>query len=158
MINSGNEERSHISDEDDSQISVVLGYRLTAGPERALLTVVRIHPEFHGPAWYKEARRQLWLRDTRTMMSLSHVHESGVMVGDNWFIHVAIKRLTRSRAEYCQVQSFNKFGNCNLKYFVFFSLRGGSSSLTMVESRRGTGPFRRKMKDGFAMIIFVSIF
>ena len=109
MINSGDEDRAHISDEDDSQISVLLGYRLTAGPERALCRVVRIHPEFHGPAWYKEARRQLWLRDTRTMMSLSHVHESGVKVGGNWFIQVAIKRLTRSRAEYCQVQFLNKF-------------------------------------------------
>ena len=82
---------------------MLLGYRLTTGPERTLLTVVRIHPEFHGPAWYQSARRQLWLKDTRAMMSLSHVHECGIKVAGDWYIQVAISRLTRSKEEYCQV-------------------------------------------------------
>ena len=106
MINSGDDVSAHISDQDDSQISVLLGYRLTAGPEKTFLRVVRIHPDFCGPAWYKEARRQLWLRDTRTMMSMAHVHECGVRVAGDWYIQVDIRRLTRSREEYCQVLVF----------------------------------------------------
>ena len=115
-INGGDDVRAHISDEDDSQISVVLGYRLTVGPEKALL---RIHPEFHGPAWYREARRQLWLKDTRAFMSLSYVHKCGVKVGEDWYIQVAIRRLTRSRDEYCQVLGVNWRGELLLRWLCF---------------------------------------
>ena len=52
-----------------------------------------------------ESSRQLWLRDTRAMMSLSHVHECGVKIAQDWYIQVAIKKMTRSKEEYYQVRS-----------------------------------------------------
>ena len=65
-------------EDDDEQIKGLLGYRLALDLELASTKLVKVSVALHGPWWRRRSFFQLWLRDTRAMLSMSHVHVSFV--------------------------------------------------------------------------------